>query len=269
VNERTPRLAGIQPLATRCIPQRRPHPWRVALSARPFWLATIHARGLTRRRVPLAPTAGHARLQVVEPRWWEAPMLRSRVTELHYITPVKNLLSIVTHGILSHSRAARVPHVSVAADPVQDRRAQRRVPRGRPLHEYANLYFDARNAMMYMRRDSTVPLTVVRLHSAVLDLPSSVITDGNAASSCTIFLPSPDGLARLDEERIYAESWDDPDPWRKFERKRARCAELLVPDRVEPRFILGCYVDHQNRRQECLMQSPGLPVEVNAHVFFK
>lgn len=116
-------------------------------------------------------------------------MLRNRVTELHYITPVANLGSIVIQGVLSHNLAARHSHTSVASEPIQDRRAQIRVPRGRPLHDYANLYFDARNAMMYTRKNGVVPLTVVRLHPAVLDLTGSIVTDGNAASNDTIFLP--------------------------------------------------------------------------------
>lgn len=196
-------------------------------------------------------------------------MLRSRVTELHYITPVANLGSIVTHGVLSHNLAARLPHASVASEDVQDRRAHKWVPRGWRLHDYANLYFDARNAMMYKRKDDAILLAVVRLHPNVLDLPGSVITDGNAASNDTVFLPGPSGLARLDEEQVYAKSWDDPDPWIKAERKRARCTELLVPNRVEPQFILGCYVDRWDRRSECFAQAPGLLVEVKAYVFFR
>jgi hypothetical protein len=121
--------------------------------------------------------------------------------------------------------------------------------------------------MMYTQKNGLVPLTVVRLHPAVLDLPGSIITDGNAASNDTIFSPSPSGLDRLNEERVYAKSWDNPDYWTKVELKRARCAELLVPDRVEPRFILGCYVDRQDRSSECIAQVPGLLVEVNAYVF--
>lgn len=122
--------------------------------------------------------------------------------------------------------------------------------------------------MMYKLKHGVVPLTVVRLDPAVLDLPGSVIADGNAASDDTIFLASPGGLARLNEDRVYADSWDNQDYWAKVELKRARCAELLVPDRVEPRFVLGCYVDHRNRRPECSSQSPRVSVEVNAHVFF-
>jgi hypothetical protein len=269
VDERPALYARMRPRVYCSLAQGKQGRWRIRGSARLLGLAAVLGKRAERRCVPLGPTAGHARPLGTETRWWEVPMLRSRVTELHYITPVANLGSIATHGVLSHNLAARLPHPSAALERVQDRRTLIRVPRDRPLHDYANLYFDARNAMMYLRKDGVVRLAVVRPHPAVLDLPGSVITDGNAASGNTIFLPSPSGLARLDEERVYAESWDSPDYWIKVERKRARCAELLVPERVEPRFILGCYVDHWNRRPECIAQAPGLVVEVNAYVFFR
>ncbi|MBV9144141.1 MAG: DUF4433 domain-containing protein [Pseudonocardiales bacterium] len=193
------------------------------------------------------------------------------MTELHYITPVANLGSIVTHGVLSHNLATRLPDtpVFIADADVQGRRAEKPVPQGRWLHDYANLYFHAHNPMMYtLKKNSVVPLTVVRLDPAVLDSPNSVITDGNAASHYTRFLPSPSGLDQLKEDQVYAVSWDDPNPIRKAEKGRARCAELLVPDRVDSRFILGCYVDRRSRRSECASQSPGVLVEVNTYVFF-
>lgn len=268
MDERAARRADLR-LRMYCsaVPRRSSRPGMLHSTRLPK-LTAIPGKCAERWRVPPEPAAGHARLLVIEPRRWEDPMLRSRVTELHYITPVANLGSIVTHGVLSHNLAARLSHTSAALESVQGRRAQRRVPRGRPLHDYANLYFDARNAMMYKLKHGVVPLTVVRLDPAVLDLPGSVITDGNAASDDTIFLASPGGLARLNEDRVYADSWDNQDYWAKVELKRARCAELLVLDRVEPRFVLGCYVDHRNRRPECSSQSPRVSVEVNVHVFF-
>src|SRR5690348_11779452 len=76
-------------------------------------------------------------------------MLRRRVKELHYITHVDNLASICARGVLSHQRARRVRHRSVASEEIQNRRARKRLPNGARLHSYANLYFDARNPMMY------------------------------------------------------------------------------------------------------------------------
>ncbi|EQD40247.1 hypothetical protein B1B_14996, partial [mine drainage metagenome] len=72
----------------------------------------------------------------------------SRVTELHSIMPISNIGSVMTHGVLSYERAARLAHHSVALQPVQDRRDQKQVPGGLKLHQYANLYFHARNPML-------------------------------------------------------------------------------------------------------------------------
>ena len=193
-------------------------------------------------------------------------MERSRVAELHYMTPLANLASIHEHGILSHVRAAALPHYSVANEEVQDRREGKTVPQGRPLHEYANLYFDARNAMMYDRR--CPDLLVIRVSPEVLDWQGVVITDGNAANRPTRFFASPEGLQFLDEERVYAEWWIDSDYWEHKERKRQRQAEVLVPDCVDPGAIIGLFARSASISNACHMHAPNWPVEVNRHVYF-
>lgn len=76
---------------------------------------------------------------------------REQLRELHYITPISNVSSIAARGLLSHRRAARHNPDSVALATVQERREAKPVPRGRPLHEYVNLYVNARNPMLYLR----------------------------------------------------------------------------------------------------------------------
>lgn len=193
-------------------------------------------------------------------------MERSRVTELHYMTPLANLPSIAKHGLLSHQRVARLPHASVAMAGVQDRRSGRTVPGGQPLHQYVNLYFDARNAMMFLRKARD--LVVVRVAPTVLDLPGVVVTDGNAANGPTRFLPSPSGLSILDEERVFAVSWDHSDYWEKQERKRQRQAEVLVPDVVPEEYIVGCYTCHMPEAEQCRQIAPTWEIEVNRRVYF-
>ncbi|MEP9384228.1 DUF4433 domain-containing protein [Nocardioides sp. KR10-350] len=188
------------------------------------------------------------------------------MTELHYMAPMANLASIASLGLMSHARASDVAHDSVALADVQDRRAGKRVPGGRLLHEYVNLYFDARNAMMWMRRSDD--LVVVRIAPAVLDLDGVVVSDGNAANGPTRFFPSPGGLANLDAERVYAEWWTHDDYWEQQERKRQRQAEVLVPDVVSPEHILGCYTWRSSAAQECRRLAAHWAVEVNAHVYF-
>ena len=60
-------------------------------------------------------------------------MQRSRIQELHYITDMANVASMLERGILSNRLARRVAgeHVSVADAEVQARRARKRVWVGR------------------------------------------------------------------------------------------------------------------------------------------
>jgi ssDNA thymidine ADP-ribosyltransferase, DarT len=145
-------------------------------------------------------------------------MDRDEVRELHFITTIDNLDSILMRGILCHNRARRLPHRSIASEDVLDIRRGKRVPGGLTLHNYANLYFDARNAMMRFLKNQP-DLVVIRVSPDVLDIPDTVVTDGNAANGATRFYPSPEGLQHLDSTRIFAWSWNDSDPWVKREEK--------------------------------------------------
>jgi len=196
-------------------------------------------------------------------------MERRRVVELHYITPIANLPSIMKRGILSHRRAESVGHESVADESVQDLRRGKRVPNGRMLHEYANAYSDARNPMMYKRLDRRAELAVVRISPNVLDISGTVIPDGNAASGGTRFDSSPEGLLGLDGQRVYAEDWTDPDTWTYFEKKRQRCAEVLIPDSIPREFLIGCYVCEESTLRFCRESVPELGVVVSKRVFFR
>ena len=194
-------------------------------------------------------------------------MDRDEVKELHFITPIANLDSILMRGILCHNRAARLAHRSVALESVQDLRRGKSIPGGLSLHSYANLYFDARNAMMYYLKNKP-NLVVIRVSPDVLDIPDTVVTDGNAASGPTRFYPSPGGLRHLNSTRVFAWSWDDPDLWVKIEKKRVRQAEVLVPNLVPSEYIEGCYVDTRENRRACL-EFEDLSVDVRREIFFK
>jgi len=200
----------------------------------------------------------------------------SRVREFHYITPTSNLQSIMTHGLLSNHLVARLPHASVANQSIQDtQRSGKRIPNGLLLHDYVNLYFDARNAMMFILCKSHSDLVVLRIEAQVMNTRDAVVSDRNAAAGAAAFYPSPAGLQYLDEERVYAESWfQGPDgsrydEWEKYDRKQQRQAELLVPHRVEAQSIKGMYVRYRRMVSSCGEMCPTLAIEVNKYVFFE
>ena len=195
--------------------------------------------------------------------------------ELHYIAHLDNLPSILRQGILSHNRSQRHRPVSVANPEIQEIRHTKRVPGGHMLHDYVNLYISARNAMLFQvlgfpDRPPTQHLSicVVSVSADVLDLPGVVITDRNAASSLSIFLPSPNGLRDLEKTLVFGRYWKDEDPIEEMKKKECMMAEVLVPDRIDPKYIIGLYVCCQQSKTVASRSGPPITVTVNRDLFF-
>lgn len=192
----------------------------------------------------------------------------TRVTEFHCIMPMANVPSILQHGVLSYDRASKLKHHSVAMQPVQDRRDVKRVPGGLMLHHYANLYFHARNPMMFARQEQAPDLCVLCVSKKIAKLEGVVFADRNASSDWVRFL-APSQADVLDFDAIYALDWRDPDKFRYFEKKSKKCAEVLVPQRVEPQFIEGAVV--VDKKAEAKLRAVGfaLPVRIDPVLFFR
>jgi ssDNA thymidine ADP-ribosyltransferase, DarT len=192
-----------------------------------------------------------------------------RVTELHCIMPIGNLVSVMEQGILSHEHAARLKHHSVALQPVQDRRDKKQVPGGLKLHQYANLYFHARNPMMFKRRDQASELCVLQVSTSVLSLAGTVISDQNAASDYVRFL-HPRQWQVLDFDAIYAMDWRHPgNPAAYYRHSSQKCAEILVPQRVEARYVTGSYVPDEAAKRRVEALGLALPATINPVLFFR
>lgn len=192
-----------------------------------------------------------------------------RVTELHCIMPMDNIDSVMARGILSYERAAKLAHHSVALQPVQDRRDQKHVPGGLKLHQYANLYFHARNPMLFKRLGEAPELCVLQVSIEVFKQQGTVLTDCNAASDYVRFLaPSQWGVLNFDD--IYAMDWRHlGNPARYYQHRSRKCAEVLVPHRVEPRFVVGaCVVDATAAGRLAGLRF-GLPIVVDPVLFFR
>jgi hypothetical protein len=192
------------------------------------------------------------------------------LAELHYIAPLLNLKSILAHGVLSHARVARLEHADVSNAEVQERRDKTTVPRGRRLHEYVNLYFNARNPMMFLRQGQHRCLSVLRIDPSVLRRPDVVITDRNASRSWTRWEPFPQGLEMIDAERVFAEWWTHPgDPTEQYHHKGQMCAEALIPDEVSSTLIVGIYVSCEESAEQVRPLASDLPIDVYPYIFFQ
>jgi ssDNA thymidine ADP-ribosyltransferase, DarT len=196
-------------------------------------------------------------------------MKRSELGELHYITAIENVGSILKHGILSFRRVQGLPHTSIAMNEIQERRAKVIVPGGKPLHEYACLYICGRNVMLFKRKAEHRRICVVRVRPEVIDLPNAVVTNGNASSDYVRFAAAPAGLRIVDRELTFAERWTDEDPVEYFKKKFAKCAEVLIPDRIDPRYLTGFYVSSEHPRDLLTEEiDDELEIEMSPHLFF-
>ncbi len=197
-------------------------------------------------------------------------MERHQLSHLSYLTPIANVPSIMQRGILCHNKAKRLNPHSIAAEEIQDRRRGKRVPQGRLLHDYANLYINPRNPMMYRRKGLHAQICVLQVDPSVIDLADVVVSDQNAASDWARFAAAPGGLDIVDYERTSANEWtaheDRRDIWR---HKAQMCAEVLVPSRVAPTLIVGAYVSCA-ASNKILVGSGFVPIiEERPSVFFR
>lgn len=123
--------------------------------------------------------------------------------------------------------------------------------------------------MLYKRAPQHLELCVLRISPAVLDLPGVVIADGNAASVYTGFWPVPVGLAKVDKQLVFAEYWTHSDQIEQWRRMRVKCAEVLVPDRVQPQHIIGAYVSCSEAAEALQRTGVYLTITVDGHLFFR
>lgn len=71
-------------------------------------------------------------------------MNRNDIKELHSITYIENVPSILKSGISSHNRSQAISFYDISESGVQERRAKKKIlGTNKNLYDYANLYFDA------------------------------------------------------------------------------------------------------------------------------
>lgn len=208
---------------------------------------------------------------------------RTDIEELHYICHVDNLRSIFTHGILcrrdvvERESAGEVEFVSVANPGIVQRRSERKIPGGLSLDQYVNLFFNARNSMLYRvinnydtsKRVPRDRLAIVRVRTNILDTSGVIVTDINAAIG-----PQPrwysveEGIPRLDKDEIFAEYWTE-----KPGHEERMMAEVLVPARVPLSYLFGVYassIESAGAVKATVISSDKSPfVEVRPYMFFR
>ena len=171
------------------------------------------------------------------------------IKNLYYITHIDNLPSILERGILSHERIEEegLQPAHIYNTDIVNRRKEKNTPDQKSLWSYANLYFQARNPMMYrvVHEKGAKGLAVISVSKKILQAPGVFITDGNAANDPTQFYFPSDGLKMLGQQwKIIQNEW-----WNNLDgSKRKIMTECLVPNSISSEFIHSIYVADEETR---------------------
>ncbi len=192
---------------------------------------------------------------------------------LYYITHIENLASILKYGILSHNEVLRrnLRYKAIYSEEIINKR-QKKYIKDKPLGEFANLYFQPRNAMLYRIICGGIgvnDLVIVGIRPGILSRKDVYISDGNAASDFTIFFSSNDKNYRKILKKIREEV--NKDWWSDFDgSKRKLMAECLVPKYVSPEYISEIYVGTDIARENAkkIIKNKKIPVVLEPSLFF-
>lgn len=199
--------------------------------------------------------------------------MKPDIKSLYYITHIENLPSIIERGILSHSK---VEEMNVAFTPIYDgnivsKRKNKLTPGGKSLWEYANLYFQVRNPMLYRvihEAKNKEDIAIIGVSPQVLNEPGTILTDGNAANDPTQFYDVAKGRQVLlaQWKIINSEWWNDLDG-----SKRKIMSECLIPNFVRKELVHSIFVANHAARERAqkLLGANSISAVPEPHMFFQ
>jgi hypothetical protein len=122
--------------------------------------------------------------------------------------------------------------------------------------------------MLYKLRSQREELCILSISTDVLDLDGVVVTDGNASGDYVRFAAAPGGLKIVDGQLTFAHDWRDADRIQYYRKKSAKCAEVLVPNRVDPRYFLKSYTCSEEACRRFRAGTKEIQTEVDRDLFF-
>lgn len=189
-------------------------------------------------------------------------------TGLYNIQTIENIPSIMRRGLLSNEKAARITHMSIAMNEVQERRDKIRVPNGLKLHQYANVYFDPHNPMLSVRRNQNNDICILKFDCSILDLTGVVVSDRNASSNYASFYSPKVGMNEIDFDLVYARFWTDEDFYVQMQKKSIKCAEVLVPYVIPYEYVVCAAVIDKGAAHKLENVGFDKTIEIEPRVFF-
>ena len=191
--------------------------------------------------------------------------------QLFYITHINNLPSILQQGILSHNiiEKQKINFTKIYDEEIVSKRKDIRITNSKSLWEYANLYFQSRNPMLYrvVHEQSAEKIAVLAVDWHVVKLPGVFITNGNAANFETDIITSGQDYWKIFTQlkNIFnSEFWNAEDG-----SKRKVMADCLIPDKISPNYIKEIYVVNDKVAGEIKQKIPNdISVIPEPNMFF-
>lgn len=194
---------------------------------------------------------------------------------LYNINHLKNLENIFVYGLLSRNELKKsncLNNEDISNSSVQSRRAKKRVDKeGHTLHDYANLYFDARNPMMYYEvcHVDINCLCVICVDKKVLDLKNTLVTDSNASKDMAMIMSPEEGVDLINFDKVKMRYWNHEDPSIKVENIGIKCAEVLVFNNIPKEYFKRIKVCTDIAKEKVESLNLGIKVEIDRDIFFK
>lgn len=201
-------------------------------------------------------------------------MTQPQIKNLYYITHINNIPSILENGILCHQQLldSQVEFTPIYDENIVNHRQQRSISNNNTLWNYANLYFQPRNPMMYrvVKEGYIKDIAIISIKPQVLEEPGVIITDGNAAHNQTQFYSLSDGQGKLKKNwKIIKNEWWDKD--NTDGSKRIIMSECLIPKKVIPTLIDSIFVpsDTVRKKINSWIEKLNIPVIKEGDLFFQ
>ena len=195
---------------------------------------------------------------------------------LFFITHVDNLESILKKGILSPNNADKlgIEIRKIGDESIVNTRKGKFVG-GKNLADYAHVYFNPKNAMLYLKlkEHTHTKIVIIELACNVSDM-ETYITNKNAATDDFEAFSGLDYykiIPRIEEDTLpIGRSWSKSPGY--FSEERAKVmAECLVPDKISPEHFESIHVYNSDMKEKIysmLYELPDLEIIVDPSMFF-
>ena len=189
---------------------------------------------------------------------------------LFHTTHADNIRSILSEGILSHNmiKERNLEYAPVHDAEIVSIRRDKTTDGKNSLWNYASLYFQPRNPMLYRVICENPPkdIAIIAVKKSILSLPGVYISDSNAATDDAKFYTNEKfGFVEPQIQKMAKRKW-----WSWHDSsKRKIMAECLVPDKVPPEYIEAVYVSGHDAKDRIGSFASPIPVIPEPGMFFQ